>query len=212
MEALGAFPDGEWDSINRMLFTEEADFAVQYSFPDDQTEGLDFATSSVFWFSDAANANMAEIDESLFYSSDNLNTNLFHLSQESSPSSHCSSVFLPSMSQDTYYLGDSNHIPITNNSSEAMEFCMLEEKNISPLVSVFPDDMMREIVSLAEEGELDVAHSEAVIVPGKESQLKWKSEMPELQAIADDKTSAVIQENPKKRSRVSHDVSIMKIY
>ncbi|XP_059635456.1 transcription factor RSL2-like [Cornus florida] len=206
MEALGAFFEEEWESLSKMFSTEEANFMVQLH-GHDERGGLSFETSSPFWPSDEgyeANTNMAVLDQNLFYSSA-INSNFQYFSQESSTSSGSNvDTFFPNPNHENYHLNlnDSNHISMTNNVSESMDFYMMDKKRNSSLINpILSDDLMEDILCLNDEMSSDqfgnVGQPEANTDPSKELQLKRKFDVPELHI---DNASV----NPKK-SRVSRD-------
>ncbi|CAK9155418.1 unnamed protein product [Ilex paraguariensis] len=184
--------DEEWDSLSRMFSGEEANFVMQFHghdlFPNGHGDGLSYGTTTTFWpIDDETNTNIIGVDESLLYSSDTLNTyNVHCFSQEGSNSCDSNGAFFPILNHENQLLSDhSNFIPVTTNSPEAIDFCILDDQT-SSLVPVFRDDAMEDILSLKEEFGTDKlgtvqSQPEANSDSGKESELKRKSEMPESQ-------------------------------
>ena len=214
MESIeAAFPDGgEWESLRRMFSTEEADFAAQFLGHAHLDHGLSFGTPSSFWpFHDQANT-----DESLFFLSHSIsttNSDFNYFSQE------CTSVVLPDSSYENYYLNnDANHNLKTNitTTSAAMDICMADEKDTSSFVPVFPDyasegtAIVMEDIRIGKLGDLGHGQIPGIAVPANELQLKRKSDLPELLGGGggEEKINSDLSESPKKKPRVSRDVSI----
>ena len=207
MEFIGAFPEGDWESLGKMFSAEDLDFTPHFvgqcSFnPNNLShnttiEGILNLGQSSF-FPDDIIASEANTTESLFHSLESLNSNLQYLSQESSYSTSTNSG-----TQDTYnYFSESCHINnVTNINDHGIvsmpNFLMdhIENNNITgPCnnnVPAFNDnvimgdqnmcnDLKRMCDSGAEDNDNDNANANA-----------RESSSP----------------NPKKKPRVSRDVS-----
>lgn len=220
MESVGVFLNEELDSLSRMFSTDqEADFALQFI-------GHDLFPTTFSINDEAANYNTnmaAGIDhESILYinSSDTLDTtNFFYFSQESSNSSgsNNSSSFPTPAHENHHYFSDSNLLPLVqpNNMSESMDFSVMDDNNHNNalLAHVFSTDHLMEdsLLYLKEEmgnnGNMEnsITLQEAINDQTKEAQLKRKFEQPE--PPEDDKINVESSENPKKKPRVSREVS-----
>ncbi|GMI82697.1 hypothetical protein HRI_001939000 [Hibiscus trionum] len=128
MESLAAFHDEDWDSFNIMFSDEECqlDFMQQilhqFSFPPEHDERSSFMNPSTFCPNPEVNMRIAGVSENLFCSSSALDSNFHYKSRESSQSSDSSSsVFVPQPSHGTYFLGDSNHISVTNDITMSLD-------------------------------------------------------------------------------------------
>lgn len=210
MESINeGFPDGEWESLRRMFFTEDVDFGAQFlghsHFPNGHDHGLSFGTPSSFWpAQDEANTNVGRLDESLFFLSHTANSDLNCFSQE------CATALC-----ENYYFNDSNHNLITNTiTSAAMDICMAGEKDTSTFVPVFPDSASEAHAFVMEDtrnGKLgDLGHGQiaGIAVPANELQIKRKSDLPELlRGGGEEKINSDLTETPKKKPRISRDVS-----
>ncbi|GMY17355.1 transcription factor bHLH84-like [Fagus crenata] len=201
MEPIGAFPDGEWDSLSKMFFSEELDFTSQFlgqcSFLLEHDEGLNSRTPSSTNFCPTSEAG---VNDSLHYSLDYVNSNLHYISQESSNSSHCSSsLFIATPpSHENYYFSDANnHVPGTND----IPLSMMDEKNVGLFLPAFSDNVMGETVCINEDMNPDAQLAAIDHSPGnKELLLKRKL------AMAEDKINTHTSANSKKKPRVSKDV------
>ncbi|KAH7510931.1 hypothetical protein FEM48_ZijujUnG0066100 [Ziziphus jujuba var. spinosa] len=195
MEFLGAFPDGEWDSLGKMFSTEELEFMPhflgQFSFPLDHNEGLNLGPST-FCPNSEATMGLDGVNESLFHSLDSFNSNMHYISQESSFSS-CATP-----TQRSYNFSDSYQIPVIDNIS--MDVCMMDETNVGSYIPAFTDIVMGETVCIKQyDGSPDQT------VSGNELQLKRKYDVctgAEDKSIDTDSTP----QNLKKKPRVSRKV------
>ncbi|XVF36403.1 hypothetical protein REPUB_Repub19eG0055600 [Reevesia pubescens] len=131
MESVASFPDGEWDSFNRMFSNEELDFTQQilnqFSFPLEHDEDrLSFKNPSNFCPNSEANMSIAGVNGSFLYSSNALDSNLHYNSQESSQSSNSSGSVLvpPPNDENYYYLTGSNHVDVTNDMIMSLDISM----------------------------------------------------------------------------------------
>ena len=220
MEHIGAFPDGEWDSLSKMFTSEELDFTSQFlgqcSFLLENDEGLNSRTpSNYFCPTSEAEKGMSGVNDSLHFSLDYLNSNLQYVSQESSNSSHCgSSVFITTPSHEHYnYFSDAtNHVPVTNGIPLSMNNGIMDEKHVGSFLPTFPDIVMGESAVCINEDMYPEGMEKLDDVPGnKELILKRKLDMPESYTKAEDKMIAAHpSENSKKKPRVSRDVSTSK--
>ena len=229
MESLAAFPDGEWDSFNRMFSNEELHFAQQilhqFSFPlEHDDEGLSFINPSTFCPNLEANMSIAGVNESLLYSSNVIDSNFHYNSQESSQSSNSSgSIFVPPSKHETYYLAGSNQIAVTNDITMSLDISMdiggLSDKITDSFPPAFPNIAMEDTANVIEDlsteyclGKLNAAsHPAANAVLANELLVKRKFDVLELNAEGD-KININSSENTKKRPRVSKDVRENRIY
>ncbi|KAB5568871.1 hypothetical protein DKX38_002664 [Salix brachista] len=203
-QAMGAFPDGEWD-FGRMFSMEEPDsipeLLDQCYIPHDIDEGLHFTIPSAFYAAPESDVSMVE-DESLFYSWHTLNPDFHFDSQESSNNSNSSSrVFLPYSSHELYFLNDSNPIQATNNNSLSMDISITDEKNTGLFVPLFPEIAMAETAYMNGDmsGE-EIGNLDDNLKPAADDvlQLKRKLDVPE--------PTANTLGDMKKKSRVTRNV------
>ena len=204
-QAIGAFPDGEWD-FSRMFSLEEPDsipeLLDQCDIPHDIDEGLHFTIPSAFFSVPESDVSMVE-DESLFYSWHTLNPDLHFDSQKSSNNSNSSSrVFLPYSSHELYFLNDSNPIQATNNNSMSMEISITDEENTGLFVPLFPEIAMAETACM--DGDMsgeEIGNVDDNLKPADNDvlQLKRKLDVPE--------SAASTLGDMKKKSRVTRNVS-----
>ncbi|EOY15746.1 hypothetical protein QUC31_000699 [Theobroma cacao] len=227
MESLAAFPDGEWDSFNRMFSTEELDFTQQilhqFSFPMEHDEGLSFINSSTFCPIPEGTMSIAGVTESLSYSSNAIDSTFHYNSQESSQSSNSSgSVFVSPPNLETYCLSGSNHVAVTNDITMSLDMSMdiggVGDKITGSFPPVFPNLAREDTVNVIEDlstdslGKLlDASHPSANTVLANELLLKRKFDVLELHAEGDKMIiNSNSSENAKRRPRVSKDAS--KVY
>lgn len=211
--------DGEWESLRRMFSTEEADFAAQYlahsHFPNGHDQGFSFgAPPASFWPIHEATDDVARLDENLFLLSHAAtHSNFNHFSPECS----YSSVLLPNPSYGNHYFGDSNHNVVTSTTiatSTAMDICVAGEKDNIALVPVLPACVSEDTVFVGEDmsngkwGNLDGGQIAGTTALANELQLKRKSDLPELLRGGEEKIHSDLSESPKKKPRVSRDVSV----
>ncbi|PIA44192.1 hypothetical protein AQUCO_01700066v1 [Aquilegia coerulea] len=210
MASLGTISEGEWSSFGGMISTDEASFMSQfignYAFQSEQEDGsLSLANiASTFWPCHEPITTAVGLDENLYFCHDaNSNSDYFPKG-----CSNSASVFLPYIEQENYHLNNASSILIDNNNVMPMDFCMMEEQNPSFPCKVISDNVMEEVACLSQEisdslGETEGHPSNAVSSPDSKSQPKRKSEMTQLETDTENKSIAILSENPKKKSRAS---------
>ncbi|KAL5559160.1 hypothetical protein UlMin_035371 [Ulmus minor] len=189
MESLGAFADGDWDSLSRMFTDDDLDFTSHFL-----GQGSSFPPQN---------------NESLFHTLDFLNSNLQYLSQENSYSSSGSSGVFTTPSQESYYFNDSyHHVPVANGVSMSLDVSVVDEKNIGSAINpAFTDIVMGESASV-EDQDAAGNDSQAAATSGKQLQLKrimYDASSAKDKTISDSSSPSV-----KKKARVSQDVSVQK--
>lgn len=184
MESIGAFPEGDWESFSRMFSSEDLDFTPHFlgqcSFPNSH-----FGQSSSSFCPNISHDHDQANTESLFHTLDSLNSNLQYLSQESSYTS-------TSATQESYYFSDSCHIPATNDVSLPI-FPMDHEKNNVDGSYIIP--ALSDINVIMGEAFCNV----------KEDYGNHRKRMSDAAEL--DKINPESPPNPKKKARVSRDVS-----
>ncbi|GAB4852311.1 hypothetical protein Ancab_016503 [Ancistrocladus abbreviatus] len=212
MESLGAFLDGEWESICKLFSTEEPEISSSFLdhhpvITNTQDNGLNLKTPSTYAPGDQDSSATAMYDGAVYFPPDALTPIFSHFSQDQS--SHpllCGS--------ENYYLDASNQSPLPNDQIlESMDVCFMDRINDGSLGLPFLHGMMMDKAIPTNEGlsnhQMDSAgdnqsanvESHAI---GGQVQLKRKSDAPEkLQAESDEKTSS--SPTPNKRSRASKD-------
>lgn len=218
MEAVEAFLDGEWESLSKLFSCEDSDFLLHFN-GSNLFSNHGEIPSNFF----AAGDNVAEVNGSFFLPSDTLDTSFYCVSQESSNSSEIESALFTCLGDENHQMSAANGVnflhDVTTNTFESMDFCPMDSKNDSLMVPVFPDDLMEEILQLKAQMCNDELGN-AAIQPAetddscKEMQLKRKYETPGIHSqdkgYAFQSSEDNSSESPKKRPRVSRDVSIPK--
>ncbi|XP_057975323.1 transcription factor RSL3 [Malania oleifera] len=206
MEPVEAFPDEEWSCLGGMFTTEDTGFAMQL-----HDEGLSLATTSTFWPTPEANTSTGEVDGNLHFCLDTVYSNVYYSPNDGSHGSCNNNVLLPVPSHEEYHFSDSSYIPVTINTPEPRDFCVMGEKNTISSVPVFADEMIEEAIGLNEGlsndkvEELTDQAAEIVAVSSKELRLRRKFDKTESHTEREDKMSIDSFQSPNKRSRISGD-------
>lgn len=212
MEIVGAFLDEEWESWSKMFSSgDNPDFLLHCD-----SSSL-FSTNgeipSTAFLAAAENVNIGVYESSFLPSDHTFDTNFCCISQESSNTSEINIALFPNQ-------GDEDHQPnflhddVTNNTfDESMNFYNMDcNINDSLMVPVFSDDVMEEILHLKSQWGNAETQPPETGDSSKEMQPKRKYEAPGIQAqdkgnvlqSSEDKS----EESPKKKPRVSRNVSI----
>ncbi|KAE8682796.1 Adenine phosphoribosyl transferase 1 isoform 1 [Hibiscus syriacus] len=167
MESLAVFRDE--DSFNRMFSYEEGQLNFmqqifhQFSFSPMHDEWSSLVNPSTFCPNPEANMGVAGVNESLFCSSNALDSNFHYQSQESSWSSNSSSsVFVPQLNYETDFLGDSNHIAVTNGITMSLDISTdidgVNDKITDSFPPAFTNIAMGDAVNVIEDLSTDNAN------------------------------------------------------
>ncbi|GAB4839330.1 hypothetical protein Ancab_028857 [Ancistrocladus abbreviatus] len=206
MESLGAFLDGEWESICKMFSTEESEFSLPFLdhhplIPNTEDDGLNLETPSAY-ACDGQDISPESICYGAAYDPPDV-----YFSQDQSSHSLCS--------HENYCLDMSNQLLLPNDQiSSSMDFCLMDGTNngssLTPLL--LQGMMMDEAIAMkggSSSHQMDNPEdnqSANVGSPrsGGQVQLKGKSDSEDnLQAETDEKTSS--SPAPKKRARTAKD-------
>ncbi|KAF5739469.1 transcription factor bHLH84 [Tripterygium wilfordii] len=205
MESLGAFPDGEWEFFNKMFSSEEhgEDFTSQFlshcsNFIEHDKELYLTTPLSFCPTTTDADVSVGDANESLFYPCNILYSDFQGVGQSN----------IPDSSHETFFLGDSI-TSATNDVSNSMNVCFLDEEKISSFRSSFPDKVIGETSYDNEDISMHMDGSDpaAIAVPVEALQLKRKIDAPDLHISAENSVDANLHENLQKKPRVSRDVS-----
>ncbi|XP_038718656.1 transcription factor RSL2-like [Tripterygium wilfordii] len=203
MESLGAFPDGEWEFFNKMFSSEEhgEDFTSQFlshcsNFIEHDKELYLTTPLSFCPTTTDADVSVGDANESLFYPCNILYSDFQGVGQSN----------IPDSSHETFFLGDSI-TSATNDVSNSMNVCFLDEEKISSFRSSFPDKVIGETSYDNEDISMHMDGSDpaAIAVPVEALQLKRKIDAPDLHISAENSVDANLHENLQKKPRVSRD-------
>ncbi|GMH03180.1 hypothetical protein Nepgr_005019 [Nepenthes gracilis] len=206
MESLGTLLDGEWESICKMLSTDEPDFPAHflgnYSLPKTQDSALDLETPSILTH-DQDNAAASFFHGVACFSPDALTRKPNYFSQESSHDYN--------LNENWYLEGSNNQLVLPDDHfSSSMEFCVMDQGEnggySDPLY--FQGMIMNESIPMNEASSsprTDNAddNESALASFGNQIQLKRKAGRPEMEAETEEKTSSLAK--PKKRALISRD-------
>ncbi|PWA38940.1 myc-type, basic helix-loop-helix (bHLH) domain-containing protein [Artemisia annua] len=216
MESYGNVFNEEWMNLSSMFSCDQNSdhFMGHELFSNEYEHGLN---PSILWQSsneyNSSNSSVVDDQINLAYPSDHDLKSNFHnyFSQESSNSTDSP----PNPSHDIFqFSAPSNTLP-DNVSNQSNDVCVMEGDytNFFLLAQVFSDEAMEDILCLkqdevAERGKKE--NSAGQHVPnigdvGRETFLKRKYEMLELPILLKEGNTGRMDENPKKKSRVSRD-------
>jgi len=219
MEPIGTFPEGEWDFFRKMFASEDHEYYSQQFLDQNslllgENDGLNNGTQSTF-----CTAEIGE-NERMFYSFDHAhiqNSNYISQSQENSYNSNSSA------SDDTnYYFSYPDQVLVNNNINNCIsnDFCMDEKFFVSSVPSL-NEIVMEENVRMNEDSASDdhilekngynTQIMESVDFHTKhelQMQLKRKLDVIGVEVPVEEKINKK-SENPKKKPRVSKDVSFI---
>ncbi|KAK8552027.1 hypothetical protein V6N13_120458 [Hibiscus sabdariffa] len=213
MESLAVFHDEDWDSFNRMFSNEDQlDFMQQilhqFSFPPEHDERLSFMNPSAVCHDPESNMSIGGVSESLFCYSNALDSNFHYRCQESSQGSNSSSgVFVPQPNHETYFLGDSNQIAVTNDITMSLDISMdnvgVNGKITDSFLPVFPNIAMEDTVNAIKDLSIDGVHP-----AGNANELLLKRKSDELELHDEgDKINTNSSQTTKKRHRHPKDAA-----
>ena len=215
MESLGVFAEGDqWECLSRLFSNEDQELDLtqhflghQGSFPFQHNEGFNnFETLSPNPEAGDDEMGLNRFNQSIFYSLDTLNSNMHdYLPQENNSAYSASSdVFTAILNPESYYFsGNSCHTPMSNDISSSMDVSMTGniESNFGSFIPAFSDIVMEGAVCNSEDsgnGKDDDSQQP------KELQLKRMHDVIEEKSNTEDASES----NPKKKPRLSKDVSI----
>ncbi|KAE8659163.1 Transcription factor bHLH85 [Hibiscus syriacus] len=217
MESLAAFHDEDCDSFNRMFSNEDQfDFMQQilhqFSFPPEHDERLSFINPSTFCPNPEANMSIGGVSESLFCASNALDSNFHYKIHDSSQCSNSSnSAFAPQPNHETYFLGGSNHITVTNDITMSLDISMdidgVHDKITDSFALAFPNIAMEDAANVIKDlsadcfPELDGRHPAD---NANELLLKRKLDVLELHDDVD-KINTNSSQTTEKRTRLPKD-------
>ncbi|CAI9291895.1 unnamed protein product [Lactuca saligna] len=208
MESFGFLFDEEWESLRRMLSDDQdsGHFSGHGLLSCEQDRGLNFETHSIV--SSINNSSFIN-DHDLCYASENINPNLCHYFSHESNDNGCvaydGAVSLPYQSSNTIPLPING---VCNNHHDSVYLYDENDYNSSLLAQVFSDDSMEEILCSRQEVNIEntVDPTAPIADKHKHTPSKRKIEILELPNEVEDKVNdEKINENPKKKTRVSRD-------
>lgn len=214
MESLGVFADGDqWECFSRLFSNEdqELDFTPHFlghegSFPFQHIEGFNFETPADLCPDPQAGDEMGlnRFNQSLFHS---LDTNMHHLPQENNTCYRTSSgIFTAILNPENYYFGgNSFHTPMSNDISTSIDVSMTgNENNFGSFIPVFTDFGVEGAICNNEDSGSGKLGNSDDSQPAKELPLKRMHDVAEEKSNTDNASES----NPKKKPRLSKDVSI----
>ncbi|KAI3758787.1 hypothetical protein L6452_06359 [Arctium lappa] len=209
MESYGNAFDEEWMNLSSMFSCDQDSnhFVSHALFSNGHDHGLNLETQILWPSTNESNSSNTSVndDQILVYTSDHdLKPNFCnYFSQERINATDS----LPYPCHEVFQFCASN-TPTDDVCDQSMDLSLMEgdSNNFSLLAQVFSDEAMEEILCLRQEEVAKCKTENSIANLGKETTLKRKYEMLELpNALEDQGNTEKINNNPKKKTRVSRE-------